>query len=46
MPTPQVLLVAVAAAGLWYGGSKIFHGVKKVAHKVEHVFKPKDKPTS
>jgi hypothetical protein len=46
MPTPQVLLIAVCAAGLWYGGSKVVHAMKKVAHKVEHVIKRNDKPKS
>ncbi len=35
------MLVAAVAAGLIFTGSKIVHGVKKLAHKVEHVVKYK-----
>ena len=44
MPSASVILIAAAAAGLWLGGKATVHGAKKVVHKIEHVFKHKDKP--
>lgn len=35
----EALLIAIAAAGLWYGGSSAVHGAKKVGHKVEQIYK-------
>jgi len=34
MPTPQVLLIAAAAAGLWWGGTSAWHGIKKAGHTI------------
>ncbi len=34
----QAMLIALAAAGLWYGGSKTVSGVKKVNHAIAAKF--------
>lgn len=38
MLSGQALLIALAAAGLWYAGSKTVNGVKKVNHAVAAKF--------
>ncbi len=45
MPSGNVLIVAVVAAGLWFGGKAAVHGVKNLGHKIEHVFKHEPKQT-
>ena len=47
MVNPQVLLIAVAAAALWYGGREAYIGVKKAGQAIVHVFHhhPKAKGT-
>jgi hypothetical protein len=38
MPSsPTFILVMVAAAGLYFGGKAVGHGVKKTSHGVCHV---------
>ena len=46
MPGAQVLLIAALAGGLYLGGMKAVHGLKKLGHKIEHVLHgvPDQKP--
>ncbi len=42
----QFLLIAAAAAGLWYGGHKTIQGVKKFDRAMARKFHKNGKPTT